>query len=58
MPTQIVIEMAPKEQARFLAELRRVRRGRWLALPILLLLMLHRSRSEIATFLLCARSTV
>jgi transposase len=56
--TQIVIEIAPKEQARFLAELRRIRRGRWLALHILLLLMLHHSPSEIATFLLCARSTV
>jgi transposase len=58
VPTQIVIELAPAEQARFRAELRRARRGRWLSLPILLLLALHRSPSEIATFLLCARSTV
>jgi transposase len=58
VPTQIVIEIAPKEQARFRAELRRARRGRWLALHILLLLALHRSPSEMATFLLCARSTV
>src|SRR4051794_12739151 len=50
--------MAPQEQARLLAELRRARRGRWLALHILLLLTLHRSPSEIAAFLLCARSTV
>jgi transposase len=58
VPTQIVIEIAPEEQARFRAELRRARRGHWLALHILLLLALHRSPSEIATFLLCARSTV
>jgi hypothetical protein len=38
VPTQIVIELAPEEQVRFLAELRRARRGRWLALHILLLL--------------------
>jgi transposase len=58
VPTPIVIEIAPAEQARFRAELRRARRGRWLALHILLLLALHRSPGEIATFLLCARSTV
>ncbi len=58
MPTQIVIEMAPEEQARLLAALRRARRGHWLAIHILLLLTLHRSPSEIAMFLLCARSTV
>jgi transposase len=58
VPTQIVIEIAPEEQARLLAELRRARRGRWLALHILLLLALHRSPSEMATVLLCARSTV
>src|SRR4051794_20481795 len=50
--------MTPQEQARFRAELRRARRGHWLALHILLLLALHHSPSEIATFLLCARSTV
>ena len=58
MPTQIVIEIAPEEQARFRAELRRARRGSWLALHILLLLALHHSPSEIASVLLCARSTV
>lgn len=58
MPTPIVIEIAPEEQARFRAELRRLRRGRWLTLHILLLLTLHRSPSEIALFLLCSRSTV
>src|SRR3954462_2993818 len=58
VPTQIVIEITPEEQAHLLAELRRARRGRWLALHILLLLALHRSPSEIATVLLCARSTV
>jgi hypothetical protein len=58
VPTQIVIELAPKEQARFLAELRHARRGHWLALHILLLLALHHSPNEIATVLLCARSTV
>jgi transposase len=58
VPTQIVIEIAPEEQARWRAELRRARRGRWLALHILLLLTLHRSPSEIAMFLLCSRSTV
>ncbi len=58
MPTPIVIEIAPEEQARLLTALRRARRGHWLAIHILLLLALHRSPSEIATFLLCARSTV
>jgi transposase len=58
VPTQIVIEISPEEQARFRAELRRARRGRWLTLHILLLLTLHRSPSEIALFLLCSRSTV
>jgi transposase len=58
VPTSIVIEIAPTEQARFRAELRRARRGRWLALHILLLLALHHSPSEIAAVLLCARSTV
>jgi transposase len=58
VPTQIVIEIAPEEQARLRTELRRARRGRWLTLHILLLLTLHRSPSEIALFLLCSRSTV
>jgi transposase len=58
VPTQIVIEIAPEEQAHFRAELRRARRGPWLALHILLLLALHHSPSEIASVLLCARSTV
>jgi transposase len=58
VPTQILIEIDPEEQARFRAELRRARHGRWLALHILLLLALHRSPSEIAAVLLCARSTV
>jgi hypothetical protein len=50
--------MSPQEQAHLLAELRRARRGRWLTLHIVLLLALRHSPSEIATFLLCARSTV
>jgi transposase len=58
VPTQIVIEIAPEEQARLRAELRRARHGRWLALHILLLLALRHSPSEIASVLLCARSTV
>jgi transposase len=58
VPTQIVIEIAPEEQARLQAELRRARRGHWLAVHILLLLALHRSPGEIAAVLLCARSTV
>ena len=58
MPTQIVIEITPEQQARFRKELRRARRGRWLALHILLLLALHHAPSEIAAVLLCARSTV
>lgn len=58
MPTQIVIEIAPPEQARLRAELRRARRGHGLTLHIVLLLALRYSPSEIATFLLCARSTV
>jgi transposase len=58
VPTQIVIEIAPEEQVRLRAELRRARRGHWLTLHIVLLLALHYSPSEIAAFLLCARSTV
>jgi transposase len=58
VPTQIVIDITPEQQARFRAELRRARRGRWLALHILLLLTLHHSPSEIAAVLFCARSTV
>jgi putative transposase len=58
VPTQMVIEITPEEQARFRAELRRARRGRWLTLHILLLLALHYSPREIASVLLCARSTV
>src|SRR4051794_25352340 len=42
----------------YIAELRRARRGRWLTLHILLLLALHHSPSEIASVLLCARSTI
>src|SRR3954454_20574841 len=57
MPAQIVIEIAPAEQARLLAQLRRARRGHWRALHILVLLTLHHSPSEIAAVLLCARST-
>ena len=58
MPTQIVIEIAPEEQACLRAELRRPRRGRWLTLHILLLLALPYSPSEMAAVLLCARSPV
>jgi len=58
VPSRIVIEIASAEQARLLAELRRARRHHWLALHIVLLLARHHSPSEIATFLLCARSTV
>jgi transposase len=58
VPTQIVIAITPEEQARLLTELRRARRDHWLSLHIVLLVALHRSPSEIAAFLLCARSTV
>ena len=58
MLTPIVIEIAPEEQVRWRAEWRRARRGHGLAIHILLLLTLHRSPSEMAAFLLCARSTV
>jgi hypothetical protein len=58
VPTQMVIEIAPAEQARLLAEWRRARRGRGPALPILLLWALPRSPSEIASVLRCARSPV
>jgi hypothetical protein len=51
--TKMIIEMAPPEQARLLAELRRARRGHWLAVHIVLLLALQRSPNEIAAFLLC-----
>jgi putative transposase len=58
VPTRIVIEIAPAEQAHLLVEWRRARRGYWLALHIVLLLAQHYSPGEMATFLLCARSTV
>ena len=58
VPPQLVIEIAPEEQVRLRTELRRARRGRWLTLHILLLLALHYSPREIASVLLCARSTV
>src|SRR4051794_29933756 len=58
VPTPLVIEIPPPEQARLRAELRRARRGHWLTLHIVLLLALRSSPSKIAAFLLCARSTV
>jgi hypothetical protein len=58
VPTHMVIEITPEEQARLLAELRRARRGHGLALHILLLLTLPGSPREIAAVWLCARFTV
>jgi len=47
VPTRIVIEISPAEQAHLTAELRRARRGHWLALQIVLLLNQSAVESDI-----------
>jgi hypothetical protein len=53
-----IIEIAPEEQARILAALRRKRYGEELAWHILLLCAAQRSPTEISAVLFCSRSTV
>jgi transposase len=52
------VEIAPAEQARLLAELRRARYGYLLAVHLLLLCAAGHTPTEIAAVLFCSRSTV
>ncbi len=58
MPQATIVEIAPAEQARMQAALRRARYGHLLALHVLLLCARGRTPTEIATFLFCSRSSV
>jgi transposase len=58
VPRTTIIEIAPEEQARILAALRRERYGYELAWHILLLCSAQRSPTEITAVLFCSRSTV
>jgi transposase len=58
MPRSTIIEIAPEEQARILAAIRRRRYGYELAWHIVLLCAAHRSPTEISAVLFCSRSTV
>ena len=58
MPKATIVEISPAEQERMVAELRRGRYGYLLALHILVLCTAGRTPTEIATFLLCSRSSV
>jgi hypothetical protein len=58
VPPATRVEIPPAEQARMLAELRRVRYGYVLALHLLLLCAAGHTPTEIAAVLLCSRSTV
>jgi len=58
VPHATIVEIAPAEQARMLAELRRARYGYLLALHLLLLCAAGRTPTEIAAVLFCSRSTV
>lgn len=58
MPQTTIVEIAPEEQARMKAELRRARSGYLLTLHVLLLCATGRTPTEIATFLFCSRSSV
>ncbi len=58
MPRTTIGDIAPAEQARMLAEVRRARYGCRLALHILLLCAAQRTPTEIAAALFCSRSTV
>ena len=57
-PSLTIIEIAPEEQARILAAIRRRRYGYELAWHIVLLCAAHRNPTEIAAVLFCSRSTV
>ena len=58
MPRKTILEIPEAEQAAMLKELRAARYGYLLALHILLLCAEDRTPSEIASFLLCSRSSV
>ena len=58
MPSTTLLEIPPEEQAQMRAILRRARYGYLLAFHILLLCAAGRNPTEIAAFLLCARSSV
>jgi putative transposase len=58
VPSTILLEMPPEEQAQMCAILRRARYGYLLAFHILLLCAAGRNPTEIAAFLLCSRSSV
>ena len=58
MPSTTLLEIPPAEQAQMRAVLRRTRYGYLLAFHILLLCAAGRNPTEIATFLLCSRSSV
>jgi transposase len=58
VPRTTIVDMPPAEQARLLAEVRRVRYGYLLARHILLLCAARRTPTEIAAVLFCSRSTV
>lgn len=58
MPQTTIIEIAPPEQARLKAALRRARYGHLLALHVVLLCAAGRTPTEIAHFLFCSRPSV
>jgi len=57
VPRSTIVEISPAEQARMRAELRRARYGYLLALHLLLLCAAGRPPSEVASVLLCSRSS-
>lgn len=58
MTSVTVVDLCPGEQEQFQRELRQARYGHLLAIHILLLLAAGKNPTDIATFLLCSRSTV
>jgi transposase len=58
MPSTTILDIPQQEQEQMLAALRHARYGYLLALHILLLCAAGRKPTEIATFLLCSRSSV
>ena len=58
MPRPTIVEIAPDEQARMRAELRRARYGYLLALHLLLLCAAGHTPSDVAAVLFCSRSSV
>jgi len=58
VPRTTIVDIAPAEQARLLAELRRARDGSLLALHVRLLCAAGRTPTESAAVLFCSRSTL